>query len=75
MLFHDYRKAWQAVQDAIKEIERIEFHSRDYCQGHPMGIVAWQVAKNERSEIYKSLKHVAAYLQEHAEYAFDKWKP
>lgn len=62
-LLDGYRKAIDAIQDAVVALGSVEFNARDYYP-HPHGLVAWTTASNERVEQFQKLYEVKDHLTE-----------
>jgi hypothetical protein len=59
-LCEDYQLACASIDDAVRAIENIEFHARDYARG------VWPDAVAERGDIYSKLAEVREFLMTHA---------
>ena len=61
MLTRDYLAAHDAVQAAIEQLAKVEFHARDYYVNPDPN--AWPEARAERDEQFAKLESVRADLQ------------
>jgi hypothetical protein len=62
-LFTDYLNAWEKLRDAVTALEKVEFNARDY---YPLGMDAFDKARNERARVFSLLKDAESYLEQHA---------
>ena len=68
----DYIAASDALYQAMRAFDKIEFNSRDY---YPLGDRAWSEARANRQIHADALANARAYLMEHAEHAADAIRP
>lgn len=73
MLAEHYREAYVAVEAAIDQIVKIEFHARDYMQ-QPNGHEIWTQARGEYIARLQKLKDVSDDLLKLAMHAQDHVK-
>jgi hypothetical protein len=62
MLIDDYSNAIMAVEKAIEELRKVEFHARDYYVSPDPN--AWEKARAEREETFAHLYTVRDNIQD-----------
>lgn len=67
-LIEGYENAFLKINDAVEEVNKIQFHSRDY---YPQGNDAWNKAVEERINMKKKLKEVEDYILKHLTHLID----
>lgn len=61
LLETQYGEAHTLLRDFTKRFETLEFNPRDY---YPIGVDAYQNARQERQEVFAHMKAIDSYLHE-----------
>jgi hypothetical protein len=62
-LLEEYQEAMQAVSTLREKMSKIEFHPRDY---YPLGMEAYDNAKQQRIDMIDKINDLDGYLTAHA---------